>query len=324
MKKRNNSLDLIAGIFIIYMIVLHICQWCSLTYVFKNVIFHIFSFFMFWFFFKSGMFYHEKTSKEVVIWGGKRLMVPFVVFSIIGHILQCIRLLQDKDYNWMHYIFSPIKTVLVDGSIGGNYPLWFLFTLLVVQLIFNYLYLKKINIWFVIVIGFIVAYGLNMLGKTLPLYFANIPLGIATYGIGYKMKNAQYKRSVSILALAVYVVILSFSYSSIDFRVNQVTNGVYIIAFLYAISGCIIINYLFSLTKVHFYILEHIGKHSMNYYVMHWPVLLLCSIIAGDVVNGWNMFMIMGLSCLCFMPAVELLVYHFHYEWIFGEKHNTK
>ena len=77
MDKRNNSLDMIAGIFIVYMIVLHILQWSNLTYLFGNAVFHVFSFFMFWFFFKSGMFYREKLSKDILIWGGQKIDSSF-------------------------------------------------------------------------------------------------------------------------------------------------------------------------------------------------------------------------------------------------------
>lgn len=323
MDKRNNSLDMIAGIFIVYMIVLHILQWCNLTYVFGNVVFHVFSFFMFWFFFKSGMFYREKLSKDIIIGGCKRLIVPFVIFSIVGHLLLCIKLLQEGDYNWMHYVLSPIKSILLNGSLAGNLPLWFLLTLLAVQLIFNYLS-KKVNIWFVVFVGYSIACILNMVAIPLPLYFANIALGIATYGFGYKMKNVLYKNNVFYFGFVVYIVILSLCYSSIDFRVNQVAKGFYLTACLYAISECVIINYLFSLTKVRLKKLEYIGRHSMNYYVMHWPILLLCSIIVGKSISGWNLFIIMGVSCMCIMPIIELLVYSFHGEWIFGEKYKKK
>lgn len=318
MDKRNNSLDMIAGILIVYMIVYHILQWCNLTYVLDNVVFHVFSFFMFWFFFKSGMFYREKLSKDILIWGGKRLIVPFVIFSIVGHLLLCIKLLQEGDYNWMHYVLSPIKSILLNGSLGGNLPLWFLLSLLAVQLIFNYLS-KKVNIWLVIFAGYAIACILNIVEYPFPLYLANISLGIAIYGLGYKMKNVQYKNNVFFFAFVVYVVILSLCYSSIDFRANQVAKGLYWIACLYAISGCIIINYLFSLVKVRLKMLEYIGRHSMNYYVMHWPILLLCSIILGKSTSGWNLFVIMGVSCMCIMPIIELLVYSFHGGWIYAE-----
>ena len=70
--------------------------------------------------------------------------------------------------------------------------------------------------------------------------------------------------------------------------------------------------------------LEYIGRHSLNYYAMHWPILILCSIIVGKSTSGWNLFVIMGVSCICIMPIIELLVYSFHGEWIFGEKYKKK
>lgn len=230
---------------------------------------------------------------------------------------------KEGDFNWMHYVLSPIKSILLNGSTLGNFPLWFLLSLLAVQLIFNYLS-KKVNVWLIVILGFSIAYGLNVLGKNLPLYFANVPLGIASYGLGYKLKETQYRFGVFALACVVFVVILSFFYSGFDFRTNQVTRGLYQVACLYAVSGCIIINYLFARLKIRIRILEHIGRHSMNYYVMHWPVLLICSIVAGRVVSGWCMLSLMVLSCVCIMHIVECLIYHYHSEWIFGENINRK
>lgn len=67
--KRNPIIDNIAGILIIYMIVYHIFQWCDLSDINRSYCMLPLSFFMFWFFYKSGMFYKEKTCKEVLLGG---------------------------------------------------------------------------------------------------------------------------------------------------------------------------------------------------------------------------------------------------------------
>ena len=202
MTKRIDYLDQVAGILICYMMLMHILLWKKIPLENDSLWLEPLKFFMFWFFFKSGMFYREKLSKDILIGGCKRLIVPFVIFSIVGHLLLCIKLLQEGDYNWMHYVLSPIKSILLNGSLAGNLPLWFLLTLLAVQLIFNYLS-KKVNIWFVVFVGYSIACILNMVAIPLPLYFANIALGIATYGFGYKMKNVQYKNNVFVFACRV-------------------------------------------------------------------------------------------------------------------------
>ena len=68
--KRDNGLDNISGLLIIYMMWVHLCALCDL-WDFQRVPWHVLEFFMFWFFFKSGMFYRERKIKDVVSGGVK-------------------------------------------------------------------------------------------------------------------------------------------------------------------------------------------------------------------------------------------------------------
>lgn len=52
-----------------------------------DIILQPLSFFMAWFFYKSGMFYKDRNFNEVFRYGIKRLIVPAIVFSLIGFIL---------------------------------------------------------------------------------------------------------------------------------------------------------------------------------------------------------------------------------------------
>ena len=53
-------------------------------------------FFMFWFFFKSGMFYTHKDNKQILI-RGQKLLVPLFLYSLLGHIIECIQLFVNDD-----------------------------------------------------------------------------------------------------------------------------------------------------------------------------------------------------------------------------------
>lgn len=68
--KRVTYVDQVSGLLIMYMILYHCLQWSGLNYVNKTYWMFPLSFFMFWFFYKSGMFYREKTCKEILT-GGK-------------------------------------------------------------------------------------------------------------------------------------------------------------------------------------------------------------------------------------------------------------
>lgn len=89
MIKRDSSLDTIAGIMTIYMIYIHICPWVGISplpHVGKFLFF-----FMAWFFYKSGMFFHNISFSECYKKGIQRLMIPYIIFSIIGWFMFFIR-----------------------------------------------------------------------------------------------------------------------------------------------------------------------------------------------------------------------------------------
>lgn len=68
---RKSYIDQVSGVLILYMILYHILQWSGLKYVIDSYWMYPLSFFMFWFFYKSGMFYRQKTFKSKLTEGGE-------------------------------------------------------------------------------------------------------------------------------------------------------------------------------------------------------------------------------------------------------------
>lgn len=232
-------------------------------------------------------------------------MTPFVVYSAIGHLLKCVQMLVSGDLDWVHYVLTPIKQILTLGSTGGNLPLWFLPSLLAVQVLYALLRKRIGDVWIVIV-GLLMAYMLHVLDVHKPLYVANISLGLSVYGFGHLMRQYQYKKYVFALACVTYLAILFMIQNSIDFRTNMVNGGNYLAAVLFALVGCVVINNLFKRMPFRISVLEWIGKRSMNFYVMHWLVLLLCSIIFPY--TGWAMLAVMVVACVVVLPMVDYML----------------
>lgn len=69
--KREAYIDQISGLLIVYMIAFHAFQFCNMPDVIHSFPMQSLSFFMFWFFYKSGMFYRDKTCKEILVGGAK-------------------------------------------------------------------------------------------------------------------------------------------------------------------------------------------------------------------------------------------------------------
>lgn len=68
---RQNFLDGLAGLLIIDMVLGHIVGFAGLT---DSSWLRPLSFFMFWFYFKSGMFYRPKERMQIMMGGGKEVI----------------------------------------------------------------------------------------------------------------------------------------------------------------------------------------------------------------------------------------------------------
>ena len=82
--KRLDYLDNIAGLLICYMMLMHILLWKTIPLENNSLWLEPLKFFMFWFFFKSGMFYKMRGTKECVIWGGQEITLYICNLLYIG------------------------------------------------------------------------------------------------------------------------------------------------------------------------------------------------------------------------------------------------
>lgn len=320
MSKREISLDTIAGLLIIHMIVGHIFQWCKLTYTVYYQYMNILFFFMPWFFYKSGMFFKEENINIVLAKIWKRYLIPFIIFTLIGHSLYCIKMYIEGDTQFSHYIISPIRSLLLSGSTGGNLPLWFLSTLSLVNILFlfTHKHFKLTCIVFIIIPFLINFFQL----KNLPLYLSNTCTGIFFYGMGYYLKTLQYNKFIFIISGIGYILLYIYIPSIVDMRSNSLLCGNYIIWIISSMLGIIFINNIFKrFTFLNLLPLSSIGRNSMSYYATHWIVLTLILIMAiiVNITDAWSLFMTMFISCMTLLPLINLFLQKKPLKFIIGK-----
>lgn len=310
---RDYDLDIVCGVLIIHMILWHISQWTGINYEGNQALY----FFMPWFFFKSGMYFKPSENyKERFIKDARRLLVPYVSFSVIGQVVFCIGLLIQGDTNWVHYVNFP-KSLLSTGALFANYPLWFLLSLFIVKTIYNRI-TSRISDYYVIAIALAIAITCNYFGIDTPRYLPNCALGLAFFVLGLRLKSIQYF-SNRLFLIAVLLYVASFVFPSrIDMFPNTLLMGNYVLALLYALSGIIVIDRVARSTPPHTYkiliirVLANIGKDSMNYYVLHWIILMTVRIIVLDVMQIEKCNIVYPISmivaCAVFLPLMSHLV----------------
>ena len=277
------------------------------------------SFFMFWFFYKSGMFYKDKTCKELLVGGGKKLLIPYVVFSLVGHLLQCVNMFMGGDTNWVHYVLSPFKQIILLGALSGNLALWFLPSLLAVQLLYTRLH-KHVRDEWIVLLSLSIAYALYAMDISKPLYIGNVSLGLVVFAFGHAMRELQYKRLVLVLCGIVYLLLLILSVGSIDFRANGMGKESYMLPVLFSLCGCIVINNLFRKGQWRIGVLKYVGERAMSFYVLHWLVLLTCRIVLSlCVTNDRLTFLWVSIiSCCVVLPIFTEALMKTKYRFVLG------
>lgn len=310
-KDRDISLDWICGLLVVHMILLHISQWAKVDYVLEDILF----FFMPWFFFKSGMFHKVKEERIVVKDSVRRLLVPFIVFTLLGEAVWWLRLIIAHDHIIKDY-FSFLKELVMNGSIQGNMALWFLLSLFICRILFNLLSLAKINAWWIMGGFVIAATGVNYASTLafIPYYIGNVCYGMVFYAAGYALKSVKIP-IWGIIALGAAIALCSyFCQSIIDIRLNSAIKGEYIVTIPYNLAVILFINNIAKFIPSKFLEstrLHLVGRDSMSYYVMHWIIILLCDLVMVEVFNltsGTYYWWITAVTCLLTLPFINVVL----------------
>lgn len=242
---RDHSIDSVCGLLIIHVILGHIFQWAHMNSLY-NPITLIFSFFMPWFFFKSGMFYKERSIDEAFELYTKKLIIPYVAFSIIGQLFWALMMFVEGDKILRHYLISPFNTLLAEGSVNGNLPLWFLLSLFAVLMCFTIFKKNKFILCLIALLGAAILY---FAGCHKPYWLANICSGLFFFSIGYYLKKWQYKPLVFVISLIIAVGLLLLVPSFVDMRSNALGYGNYFVWYIYCLGAIISINNIFKYLK---------------------------------------------------------------------------
>lgn len=320
-KNRENYIDAISAILIIYMILLHIFQMTNKESFLSSFYMKILFFFMPWFFFKAGMYFKCSDWKTVIAVGLKRLIIPYLVFSLIGYVVQLIEFIVTGDNNWGYLVISPIAHFLLNGALWGNLALWFLLSLFFVRLLLQLIVSRNISFYAASFVSLFIAFALHFVDFRIPLYIANTCSGLFFALCGYHLRYNQFKRKWVIIGLIAYLYNLFISKSGVDMFHNQLGNGYYLVWIFASLGGCITINNLFKYMSLGNVRLNVIGKDAMSYYVMHYALLSFLSVVFKYITNSDNsdaLFAIMLVSCLVVLPILNRLIMNSKFRWIVG------
>ena len=304
--ERYSHIDAIAGLLIINMILGHCIQKTGMKemdlYHYMNVL----SFFMPWFFFKSGMFSKVKSVRDTAINGLYKFMRPYLIWNIAGLIPFFLLKVANHDYVWYHYILQPFKGILLDGQYSGNSPLWFLLNLWIIQIVYSFVNQRNIPKYLLLTFSFLGGYLCFVFEINTPSYIASVSTGLFFYCMGDLLRQIQYSKIAFILSSIVYISFLFSEISFVDINTNTLQSGNYFLWPIFALSGIVCINNLFMygieyIQKIK--IFNHIGENSMSYYVSHWIIINIGVLLFEYVLNWHNI----NLLCSCIILCMVML-----------------
>ena len=275
---RKKYIDIARGIAIILMIIGHVTEhgWK------RNI---IFSFHMPLFIIISGMFYKDRSFKELFTNMVKKLIIPYLITIFCTDFIQ--NFILDKNYSIIHLLIDYIKQIALSYSylkfntnIKSVEVLWFIPFLVLIRIIFYLLKKATKNndillITYCILISYI-GYILGIKGKWLP-FSADISMScIMLYCLGYLISKYDLLKKIinkkKILILIFIIWILGIKFGAIEIAVRRYPNGLY--SFLSAICGSIIIIKLSMLieqkTKILSKVLSWYGKNSIYILLFHY------------------------------------------------------
>lgn len=307
-KKRDTSIDVVAGIMLLVMMGWHITQWCHLDATWIIPV----SFFMPWFFFKGGMMFKPKERSKVLSGGGKiRLVKPFIIWTLAGYPLYATLLWMENDHNWIHYTITLIKQLLLSWGCSCNLALWFLLVLFAVRMAVNEIINNHLNVIICAIIAITIAYLLNMFHITSVRFLGALASGLFYFVMGYLLRNMEYRKTFVVTAAIIYFIVLLFFPIHVDLFANKVILGDWLMWPIWAICGIILFNAIScALTKRYSNFILHafavLGESSIDYYVVHWLVLMATKIVIKYLLHiDDNIIMLYAMTMsISFMIAI--------------------
>ncbi|MDO4993690.1 MAG: acyltransferase [Bacteroidales bacterium] len=321
MKQRNHTFDLLCGICIIRMIVLHITDTCGFGKAewWTEVMAWTY-YFMSFFFFKAG--YFNKTisgnSRQYCIDKAKRLLVPYLTWGLIGNIVH---------FTFVWFILDPKSTVVKmttwehvwqTSSFFGNSPTWFLFSFFWAYIAMHFISKVRGLRWVVLAFPMI-SWWLYTEGNPLWLSLNNVFFGIFLFFLGrvwrwlMERMGSKLTLTVSVLLIGVFVWLNATWHGQYTMSANTWNGNCWIIVASTVTSLCGISGLLIKLHTPLIPVINYIGEHSMVFFVAHYPILQLYKLIRTANVRSlrghWDdytilLMLIFGV-CFLLVPYVE-------------------
>ena len=321
---RETYIDLGAGVMILWMITYH-ALWMMNVYANNEmqnpcIFFPYLSFFMPWFFYKSGRLFKKRDIKELWEKDSCKLLSTYAIWSAIGYVLYLTIGFLQNTITLRGATYSVIRCCFLTGQIPLNDPLWFLLTLFGVRFMANILLPNRndkfgwLYITVTIIVGAIGAYLCYRWNhRLLPYWVANSMTGMVFFALGYGLREYENKWWLILPSVAIYIVCCIGGFPIVDMIYNKSFNGNYVLWIPTALCGIIVFNTLcrWVAKGIRMRWVEWTGRNAMVIYVTHAIIVHLCvfAISYFELISLYSyiLWIIIG-AYMIFLPILCVLI----------------
>lgn len=337
MKERNHVFDLLCGLCIVRMVMLHIVSMAGFRgeYHFGKVMAWTF-FFLCFFFFKAGYFNKGVTQplRSYLPDRVRRLLVPYLTWGLIGSIVYFGFL-----HFWPHTFRAYTRLfrwhhLWRQSHFYGNPPVWFLMSFFSTYMVVWLVETKaRVLRWLFVLMPFL-SYWLYRQHNPQWMSLSNVPMGYFAFELGRNWHDVQRRLGKWLFLGISIALVLFFVYGNrhwhgeYDMSLNKWVQRPWgaianIVAALCGISG-VLLSWR-RLPRIPF--LNFVGEHSMVFFVMHYPLIFLyhftLRLCGHNMRHSW--WHITVLAILIFTLCSLLVPYIERVPWLSGRwKKNAK
>lgn len=252
------------------------------------IFFPYLSFFMPWFFYKSGQFFKKRSCKELLAKDSRKLLLTFVIWSAIGYVFYLVFGAFQHSLTLRGSTYSILRGLFLTGKAPINEPLWFLLTLFGVRFVANWLLPNQddkyrwLIVACIIIAGYVISYGCYRWNHPLlPYWVANGASGLVFFVLGYGLREYEDKWWLSLSCIIVYVIYCLVEFPMVTMMNNNPISGDYLLWTPTALCGIVVFNSLCKLLckYVRLAPLEYVGKNAMIIYVTHILIVQTCNFV---------------------------------------------
>ncbi|MCR4614001.1 MAG: acyltransferase [Bacteroidaceae bacterium] len=328
MKTRNHTFDLLCGLCILRMILLHVAGICGMRSDFwcgKMMAWTFF--FMSFFFFKAGYFNKTVAGDS---WAytkdrAKRLLVPYLTWGLIGTLIYAGLILTNtvrfapyiRRLEWSH--------VWETSQWYGNPPLWFLLSFFTAYIVMHFMGKRPKVQWAVLAFP-LIGYWLWTMDNPLWLSLNNVFMGVFFFWLGkawrritYAMTQPQHTGrrwillALSLLMVAGFIWLNHHAHGEYEMSFNRFIQRPVSAVVVNVLCLCGLSGVLFCLPQRRVPFVNYVGEHSMVFFVAHYPVLhfyhMTHQLFGHGIRHHWDDFVLMTaltlVVCAWLVPYVE-------------------